>query len=216
MSAYPTVSTGQHRRSPGGALRPETGIASDALVFACATAAEERVARRAGLRTALIGLGGANGLPDGDLVSFGLAGSLDGLGAGVIVDAHRVVDERGETLWEGEGLGVPGAVPGTVLAVAQIVDDPEERRRLHEQTAADVVDLESGMLARTGRLRGVVRAVSDTPDRPLGALREAARADGRTDPLGLVRALANGRLRAWRAINDARCALRALEGAVRG
>ena len=189
---------------------------ADGLTFACATAAEERAARRAGLRTSRIGLGGLNGVPEGELVSFGLAGSLDGLGAGAIVDARRVVDERGETLWEGQGLGVPGAVPGTVLASERIVDDPDERRRLHERTGADVIDLESGVLARTGRLRAVVRAVSDTPDRPLGELRGAARSDGRTDLLGLARALARGRLRAWRAVNDARCALRALEGAVRG
>jgi hypothetical protein len=189
---------------------------ADGLTFACATAAEERAARRAGLRTSRIGLGGLNGVPEGELVSFGLAGSLDGLGAGAIVDARRVVDERGETLWEGQGLGVPGAVPGTVLASERIVDDPDERRRLHDRTGADVIDLESGVLARTGRLRGVVRAVSDTPDRPLGELRGAARSDGRTDVLGLARALARGRLRAWRAANDARCALRALEGAVRG
>jgi hypothetical protein len=155
-------------------------------------------------------------VPDGALVSFGLAGSLDGLGPGAIVDARRVVDELGQTLWEGEGLGISGGVPGTVLAGARIVDDPEERRRLHERTGADVIDLESGVLARTGRLRGVVRAVSDTPERPLGELREAARADGRTDWLGLARALAKGRLGAWRGVTDARCALRALEGAVRG
>jgi hypothetical protein len=188
----------------------------DALVFACATAAEERAARRAGLPTSRIGLGGANGVPDGALVSFGLAGSLDGLGAGALVDARRVVDERGETLWEGEGLGVTGAVAGTVLASDRIVDDPEERRRLHERTGADVIDLESGVLARTGRLRGVLRAVSDTPDRPLGELREAARTDGRANWFGLARAIVTGRLRAWRVVNDARCALRALEGAVRG
>ena len=185
---------------------------ADRLTFACATAAEERAAHRAGFRAARIGLGGVNGLPEGELVSFGLAGSLDGLGAGAVVDARRVVDELGETLWEGEGLGVSGAVPGTVLAGKRIVDDPQERRRLHEQTGADVIDLESGVLARTGRLRGVVRAVSDTPERPLGPVRFAARADGRTDWLGVARALAQ----APRAVNDARCALRALEGAVRG
>jgi adenosylhomocysteine nucleosidase len=189
---------------------------ADGVTFACATAAEERAARRAGVQTSLIGLRGANGLPEGELVSFGLAGSLDGLGAGAIVDARRVVDERGKTLWEGEGLGIHGAVPGTVLASDRVVDDPGERRRLHARTGADVVDLESGVLARTGRLRGVVRAVSDTPDRPLGSVRNAARADGRTDVLGLARALARGRLRAWRAVTDARCALRALEGALRG
>jgi hypothetical protein len=186
------------------------------LILACATAAEERAGRRAGLATSRIGLGGENGVPEGDLVSFGLAGSLDGLGAGAIVDARRVVDEHGETLWEGPGLGVAGAISATVLASDRVVDDPDERRRLHARTGADVVDLESGVLARTGRLRGVVRAVSDTPERPLGGLRDAARRDGRTDVAGLLRALAQGRLAAVRAINDARCALRALEGAVRG
>jgi hypothetical protein len=188
---------------------------ADGVTFACATAAEERAARRAGLRTALIGLGGANGLPDGELVSFGLAGSLEGLGAGAIVDARRVVDERGETLWEGEGLGIPGAVAGTVLASDRLVDDPDERHRLHVQAGADVVDLESGLLARTGRLRAVVRVVADTPARPLGHLRGAARPDGGTDLIGLARALGRGRLATVRAISDARCALRALEGAVR-
>jgi adenosylhomocysteine nucleosidase len=188
---------------------------ADGVIFACATAAEERAARRAGLRTSLIGLAGANGLPEGELVSFGLAGSLDDLGPGAIVDASRVVDERGETLWEGDGLGVRGAVRGTVLAGDRIVDDPAERRRLHAVTGADVVDLESGVLARSGRLRAVVRAVSDTPDRPLEGLQTVVRRDGRTDVLGLMRVLAKGRRRAWRAVNDARCALRALEGSVR-
>jgi hypothetical protein len=188
---------------------------ADGVIFACATAAEERAARRAGLRTSLIGLAGANGLPEGELVSFGLAGSLDDLGPGAIVDASRVVDERGETLWEGDGLGVRGAVRGTVLAGDRIVDDPAERRRLHAVTGADVVDLESGVLARSGRLRAVVRAVSDTPDRPLEGLQTVVRRDGRTDVLGLARVLAKGRRRAWLAVNDARCALRALEGAVR-
>jgi hypothetical protein len=189
---------------------------ADRVTFACATAAEERAARRAGLRTSRIGLGAANGVPDGELVSFGLAGSLDGLGAGAIVDARRVVDERGETLWEGPGLGIPGAVAGTVLASDHVVDDPDERRRLHARTGADIVDLESGILARTGRLRAVVRSVSDTPDRPLGGLRNAARADGRTDLPALVRTLARGPLSAARAISNASSALRALEGAVRG
>ena len=44
---------------------------ADGLTFACATQAERRVARRAGAATALVGLGAANGVPDGPLVSFG-------------------------------------------------------------------------------------------------------------------------------------------------
>ena len=56
---------------------------------------------------------------------------------------------------------------GTILASERVVDDPAERRELHERTGADAVDLESGPLARSGRLRGVLRAVSDTPERGL-------------------------------------------------
>jgi hypothetical protein len=100
------------------------------VTLACATRAEERVARRAGLRSTLIGIGGVNGVPDGPAVSYGLAGALDGLRPGTVLDAVRVVDERGETLWEGDGLGVPGAVRGTLLAVDRIVDDPVERLSL--------------------------------------------------------------------------------------
>jgi hypothetical protein len=181
------------------------------MIYACATTAEARAARRAGLRASLIGLAGTNGVPDGALVSFGLAGSLNGLRAGDVIDAVRVVDERGETLWEGAGLGVGGARRVTVLACERIVDDPAERRRLHETTGADAIDMESGVLARTGRLRGVVRAVSDTPERPLGALAGAVHADGRSSWSGLARALATGRWQTVRALADALRALRALQ-----
>ena len=80
------------------------------LTFACAMAAEERAARRLG-PTALIGLGASNGLPDADAyVSFGIAGALrHDLPVGTVIDATRVVDERGTVLWEGEGLGVAAA-----------------------------------------------------------------------------------------------------------
>ena len=82
---------------------------ADGLTFACATTAEERVAKRAGLRAARVGVRVANGVPAGRLVSFGLAGALrDGLGVGAVLDATRVVDEHGATLWEGGPLGVAG------------------------------------------------------------------------------------------------------------
>ena len=128
------------------------------MTFACATSAERRVARRSGARSALVGLGAANGVPEGLVVSFGLAGALrDGLASGTVLDATRVVDAEGSVLWEGGPLGVPGAEAVTMLAADEVVDDPAERRRLHELTGADAVDLESGPLARSGRLRGVVQ-----------------------------------------------------------
>ena len=151
----------------------------DGLIFAVATTAEERAARRAGAHTALIGLGAANGIPEGRLVSFGLAGALhDGLSCGEVIDATRVVDTDGAVLWEGPPLGVSGGRAGTILAMDAVVDDPVERRRLHERTGADAADMESGALARTGRLAGVVRAISDTPGRGLSGIEGAVGARG--------------------------------------
>jgi len=190
---------------------------ADGVTLACATAAELRAARRARVRSALVGLGAANGVPDGPLVSFGLAGALrDGLPAGTVLDATRVVDGQGEVLWEGRSLGVSGAREATILAAEAIVDSADERRRLHEQTGADAVDLESGPLARTGRLHGVLRVVSDTPDRPLNGIEAGARPDGGYDWRGLLGAFVRQPRGFTRAASDARRALGRLGAAAEG
>ena len=107
---------------------------ADGVTFACATAAEQRAARRAGVRSALVGLGARNGVPEGPVVSFGLTGALrDGLAPGTVVDATRIVDVEGTVLWEGGPLGIQGAEQVTILAADAIVDDPAERRRLRGQ-----------------------------------------------------------------------------------
>ena len=187
------------------------------MTLACATAAELRVARRSGVRSALVGLGARNGLPEGPLVSFGLAGALrDGLAPGTVVDATRVVDIEGTVLWDDGPLGVPGAEAVTILAAAAIVDDPAERRALHERTGADAADLESGPLARSGRLHGVLRAVSDTPSRPLDGIVGGVRADGGYDWPGLAKAFARSPRGFVRAASDARRALVRLGDAAEG
>jgi nucleoside phosphorylase len=168
------------------------------------------VARKLG-RPALVGIGARRGLPAGRLVSFGLAGGLhDGLPLGAVIDATRVVAEDGSVLWEGGPLGAGGARTGTIVAAERIVDDPAERRRLHERTGADAADMESGPLARSGRLAGCVRAISDSPARPLGPLARVLDAEGRLTATGVVRALARPRETA-RALTGVRQALRALE-----
>ena len=182
---------------------------------ACATVAERRAAKRAGLRTSLIGLAGVNGLPDGELLSFGLAGALNGLDTGTVVDAVRVVDEEGRTLWEGEPLGVPGARQGTILAAGRVIDDPAERRRLHESTGADIVDLESGALAASGRLRGCLRAVSDTPERTLHGICNAVTLRGTYNWPGLLGAFGRSPRGFAQAAGDARVALASLTAAAR-
>ncbi len=183
---------------------------ADGLTYACATGSEERAARKAGHRTALVGVRVSRGTPAGALVSFGVAGGLNGSPIGTVIDATRVIDESGTVLWEGEGLGV--GKPGTILAVDRLIDDPAELRRLHETTGAAAVDMESGVLAATGRLRGCVRAISDSPDEPLGPLGSAVSLDGRVRPLEFLKALVSSPSGTTRALRNIRRALKALEG----
>jgi hypothetical protein len=188
-------------------------VDAEGLTFACATSAEERVARRAGLTAVRIGVRGAAGLPDGRLVSFGLAGALhDGLHVGDVLDATRVVDSGGVTLWEGSSLGVAGAREATLLASDVLVHDATERRRLHESSGADAVDMESGVLAASGRLAGAVRAISDVPASAVEGVDDTVHADGTTNVIGLVRWVATKRGDAVRSMRDALTALRALQG----
>ena len=187
---------------------------ADGLIFACATTAEERLARRLGLNAVRVGVCVANGIPEGRLVSFGLAGALGDLRVGDVLDATRVVDETGATLWEGPGLGVRAARPGVVLGGDALVSDPAERARLREASGADAVDMESGVLARSGRLAGVLRAVSDDLLSSVEGVDATVHADGRTAPLGLIRWIATRRLDALRSMCDALRALRSLEQAV--
>ena len=187
---------------------------ADGLTFACATSAEERVARRLGLRTVRVGVCVANGIPPEPVVSFGLAGGLGDVRIGDVLDATRVVDESGQTLWEGPGLGVRGARPATMLGGGVLVHDVAERRRLREASGADAVDMESGTLARAGRLVGVLRAVSDDAGSAMEGVDGTVHPDGRTDVAGLLRWIVTRRGDAVRAIRDALAALHALEKAV--
>jgi hypothetical protein len=189
-------------------------VDADGLTFACATSAEERVARRAGLNAVRVGLGVANGVPEGRLVSFGVAGSLGGLEVGEVLDATRVVDETGATLWEGPGLGVRGARTGVLLGGDVLVHDAAERDQLRAASGADAVDMESGTLARSGRLAGVVRAISDDASSTVEGLDTTIYADGRTNVPGLLRWVATQRGDAVRSIRGALRALKALEEAV--
>jgi adenosylhomocysteine nucleosidase len=187
---------------------------ADGLTFACAMGAEERIARRLG-PTARVGLAAANGVPEGRLVSFGIAGALrEGLPVGTVIDATRVVDETGAVLWEGGPLGVAAARTGTILGATRIVDDPAERARLHAATGADAVDMESGPLARSGRLAGCIRAISDTPSQGLGGVADGAKPSGEADLLGLARGFVREPATTARAVANSLRALRRLQRAV--
>jgi hypothetical protein len=154
----------------------------NALTLVCALKVEQRAGRRAGARTALVGLGAGLPPPEGRLVSFGFAGGLDQrFGPGTLITATKVVDPAGRTLWDGPALDVAGALRAVVCAADGVANEPGERRALAARSGASVVDMESGVLASTGRLAGVIRAVSDSGERPVGRLVSAGKTDGGTD-----------------------------------
>jgi adenosylhomocysteine nucleosidase len=186
-----------------------------ALTLACALNVEERIARKAGGHAAVVGQGAMLPFPDGRLVSFGFAGALvDGLEPGTLLSATRIVNADGETLWEGQALEVPGAISGAICwSPDGVVDEPGARHALGERSGAVAVDMESGRLAGTGRLAGVVRAVSDTGAHPVGALGCAGKADGGTDWKVVARAFATEPVSSVRTARNARKAMKALSRA---
>jgi hypothetical protein len=186
-----------------------------ALTLACALKVEERVARKAGGRAAVIGQGAKLPLPEGPLVSFGFAGGLvDGQKPGALLSAAKIVDPQGNVLWEGEPLQVPGAIPAVICWSSDgVVNEPEARRALAARSGAVAVDMESGRLAETGRLAGAVRALSDTGSRPVGALVCAGKADGGTDWKVVAKAFLTEPMGSIRTTRDARKAIRSLQGA---
>ena len=98
-----------------------------------------------------------------------------------------------------------------MLASDVLVHGASERRRLYESSGADAVDMESGVLAASGRLAGVVRAISDVPAGAVAGIDDTVHADGRTNVLGLLRWVAVKRGDAIRSMRDALIALRALQ-----
>jgi adenosylhomocysteine nucleosidase len=183
------------------------------LVLACALGVEERAARRGGARTVRVGLGAGLRVPDEPCIAFGFAGALTPrLRPGTLVTATRLVAEDGSTLWEGAP-ALAGAEPAVLCAVTRIVDDREERAALAASSGAVAVDMESGVLAATGRLRGVVRAISDAPDRPVGRLAFAATRDGGVAWGAVFSAFAREPVVSVRTARAGRRALAALEHA---
>ena len=66
-------------------------------------------------------------------------------------------------------------------------------------------------LARSGRLVGCLRAISDTPTRRLGGVAEGARPNGEVDYAGFLRGFVRAPIVTARAAFGARRALKSLE-----
>ena len=110
-------------------------------------------------------------------------------------------------------MDVPAARPVVFCSASRVIDDPQERAALAARTGAQVVDMESGPVARSGRLVGVVRAISDTAERPVGRLARAGKPDGRVDLTVILSAFATAPIASFRAALGARAAFPALQRA---
>ena len=166
------------------------GMASEALlirercpgVLVAVTGARPPEAKAAALRL----------LDDGveALLSFGVAGGLDpALKPGTLLLSERVlVDGTAipvDTVWRDRWAAMmPSALGGTLLSVDGAVESPVIKERLHSETGAIAIDMESGWVARVARDRKVpflvARAVADrasdaVPNYALDALDSAGK-----------------------------------------
>jgi len=133
------------------------------MTLACALPIELAAAQRIG-KAVMVGVACSNRVPSESVLSFGFAGALHGnLPIGTVVAYTRVVDETGRVVWQGEPLGVRDAQPVIALGINRFIGSVAERKALQEKTGADVVDMESGVLAAAGVLLGGIRIISDTP-----------------------------------------------------
>lgn len=139
------------------------------------------------------------------LAVLGVSGGLaPGLAPGRLVVAERVIDKTaGGKFWPCKGsddllkaLDEAGiaADRGLIVTVAEPVLDPEAKSRLHRETGALAVDMESASVARAAAEAGlnclVLRAVCDAADRRVPpALYQMVDGDGRLRVSILLREL---------------------------
>jgi adenosylhomocysteine nucleosidase len=135
-------------------------------------------ANRPGVRIGVTGVGAnaarraaeeatRHAVPPG-LIMAGFCGALrSGLAVGDVVTASEVIDERGGR-WACQNIGQP---PARLLTATALVASPFEKHRLASRHHADIVDMESAVVAAVCHARGVpflaVRAVSDAADTSL-------------------------------------------------
>ena len=163
---------------------------------------ETRGIRRAGVRIEVIGMGldaaRANterllcdSPPPSLIVSVGICGGLrDGLNVGDLVVPCEVVTADRQ-LWKCEPIALPAT--GRLLSVNRLVSSVEEKRRLHVEHAADIVDMEAASIAAICAERGIpfaaIKAISDTASESLPTELEQIAPNGHVRIGQLLRAM---------------------------
>ena len=151
--------------------------AAEPLTLACALAVEEDAARSAGATAARVGL--RAGLPaarGAARVASALPARSCRARARHAASPHagsstRTAPSSGRTSPFASRAPSPqsSATPGASSTTRS------SARELARRTGAAAADTESATLAATGRLAGVIRAISDTPEQPVGRLAQRRR-----------------------------------------
>lgn len=137
------------------------------------------------------------------IISFGVAGGLaPHLRPGNWVVASSIVDAQHEhptdRAWSQKILAmIPGSEHRPIAGVDHAVASPEAKRRMHVETGAAAVDMESHLVARLASTHGLsfaaVRVVIDPAHRVVpGAALAGMRPDGGTSVLAVMRELIAG------------------------
>ncbi len=152
-----------------------TDVSLSLVWYLFALKRETRGIRRADVRIEVIGMGPDAARANTErllrdsphpslIVSVGICGGLrDGLNVGDLVVPSEVVTADRQ-FWKCEPIALPAT--GRLLSVNRIVSSVEEKRRLHIEHAADIVDMEAASIAAICAEHNIpfaaIKAISDT------------------------------------------------------
>jgi adenosylhomocysteine nucleosidase len=128
------------------------------------------------------------------VVAAGFAGALDpGLAVGDVIVGSEVVETDGEHWRTVLPAELGDRECGRVLTARQMITSPATKRRLHRDTRAVAVDMESAAIAeacQAGRIPcAVIRAISDAADTTLSPQLLSLLCDDRISPRRVLTAL---------------------------
>jgi adenosylhomocysteine nucleosidase len=130
------------------------------------------------------------------IVSFGVAGGLSPqlrpgdcvIGSAILSGSSRLPTNH---MWSEKLLrSFPDAVSGMIVGVSAPVSDPDDKRKLHLNTGAVAVDMESHIVAAVGAAHGLpvaaMRVITDPAKRALPASAVAAMRPNGTTSIGAM------------------------------
>ena len=157
-----------------------TDVSLSPVWYLFALKRETRGIRRADVRIEVIGMGPdaartnterllRESPPPSRIVSVGICGGLrEGLNVGDLVVPCEVVTVDRQ-LWKCEPIALPAT--GRLLSVNRILSSVEEKRKLHIEHAADIVDMEAASIAALCAERNIpfaaIKAISDNASESL-------------------------------------------------